>query len=264
MQFQIPTQLFHEKPRYSDERGPVRYLDGRGLARPFEMPRSQMAVAALFVAAAAVIGVYLLVTVLGGVSAANARAQASVEDNLAREVSYDLPVLTQLAVLEDDAIRQTLTDAGYTLYDMSSSEESSGLDLVKLPSDVTLAEAGVMYAKGVSSLSAGEAALLLNGSWTLDVDRSDGLSLRVRYADFSSGSLEAAVQAAIAAEGFDPATTPQDGSGVDEMGNTYQSGTVDVGGTTYTWRVSAIALSDIYDISGLPETSVYVGIRLTA
>ena len=37
------------------------------------------------------------------------------------------------------------------------------------------------------------------------------------------------------------------------MGNTFQSGTVDIDGTTYTWRVSAAALSDKYDIKGLPE-----------
>ena len=42
------------------------------------------------------------------------------------------------------------------------------------------------------------------------------------------------------------------------------TGTVDVDGSTYTWRVSAIALSEVYDISGLPDSAVYVGIRLTA
>lgn len=88
--------------------------------------------------------------------------------------------------------------------------------------------------------------------------------MNVRYADFSSGDVNAAVQAAVAAEGFDPATVPEDGQGVDEVGNTFMTGTVDVDGSTYTWRVSAIALSEVYDISGLPDTAVYVGIRLTA
>ncbi len=52
--------------------------------------------------------------------------------------------------------------------------------------------------------------------------------MRVKYADFSSGSVEAAVQTAIASEGFDPATVGE--MAVDESGNTFQEGTVDVGG----------------------------------
>ena len=48
------------------------------------------------------------------------------------------------------------------------------------------------------------------------------------------------------------------------MGNTFKQGTVEANETTYTWRVSAIPLSDMYDISGLPETATYVGGRLSA
>jgi len=70
--------------------------------------------------------------------------------------------------------------------------------------------------------------------------------------------------AAIAAEGFDPATIAEDGMGVDEVGNTFKQGTVDVDGTAYTWKVSALPLSEMYDISGLPETAVYVGVRLSS
>ena len=72
------------------------------------------------------------------------------------------------------------------------------------------------------------------------------------------------VDAAIAAEGFDPATIAEDGMGVDEVGNTFKQGTVDVDGTAYTWKVSALPLSEMYDISGLPETAVYVGVRLSS
>ena len=48
------------------------------------------------------------------------------------------------------------------------------------------------------------------------------------------------------------------------MGNTFQTGTVDIDNVTYTWRVSAAPLSGKYDIKGLPSTAAYVGIRLTA
>ena len=194
------------------------------------------------------------------VNDSNAQSQASVEENLSRTVSYNLPGLTQMADMDDQAILDSLAAAGYTVYNQTA-EGTAGLDLVKLPEDVTVADAAAMYAKGVGSLSASQAALLLNGSWTLTVDRSDTLTMAVKYADFSSSTLEAAIQAAVAAEGFEASSTSMD---TDEVGNTFQTGTVDIDDVTYTWRVSAAPLSDKYDIKGLPSTAAYVGIRLTA
>lgn len=254
--------LFHKKPSYRDERGGVKYLDGSALARPIDMPKPQKVVMGVFVAVAAVIGVYLLVTVIGGMQASTEKSQTSVEENLSRPVALNLPQLAQLVELDDDAIRQTLNASGETIYEAPQTTDT-GLDLVKLPSDVSLAEGGVLYAKGISSLNASDATRLLNGMWDLSVSRESGVNMRVRYADFTSGSLDAAVQSAIKAEGFDPATTPADGKGVDDAGNTYQSGTVSVNGTTYTWRVSAVALSSVYSVSGLPDSALYVGIRLS-
>ena len=152
---------------YADTDGPVRYLDDSGLRRPLDMPRPQIAIMFAFVLVAALIGGYLLFNVLDAVRGGTARAQASVEENLSREVSYDLPALTSYITLNDD-------------------------------------------------------------------------------------------------EGFDPATIAEDGMGVDEVGNTFKQGTVDVDGTAYTWKVSALPLSEMYDISGLPETAVYVGVRLSS
>lgn len=259
--------FFNErKKEYVSAGGPVRYLDGSSLARPFDLPKRTIAALCAFVLVAAVIGGVFLYNFLDTVLNASAREQASVEQNLARDVSYDLPALAALASLDDASIRQTFADAGYSTVDLSTEEEfpSGGFELAKLPSDVSTVDAGLMYAQGIAQLSAADAARLLKGSWTLTVDRSEALSMNVRYADFSSGDVNAAVQAAVAAEGFDPATVPEDGQGVDEVGNTFMTGTVDVDGSTYTWRVSAIALSEVYDISGLPDSAVYVGIRLTA
>ncbi len=53
-------------------------------------------------------------------------------------------------------------------------------------------------------------------------------------------------------------------SGVDDSGNTYQAGVVSTDAGTCNWRVSVIELNEVYDISGLPNTAFYVGIRLTA
>ncbi|BAK44458.1 hypothetical protein [Eggerthella sp. YY7918] len=255
--------LFKQQGKdYTDTEGSVRYLDGSSLLRPLSMPRPQLLIAGAFVVAAAIIGALLLHNVLDTIYGSAARAQASMEENLAREVSYDLPLLSSLIQLDDAGIKQAFTDAGYTTYETSNPEElpNGGFTLIKLPSDVSVEEAGVLYLKGMSKLSAAEAARLLNGSWTITVDRDQALDMSVKYADFSSGSLEAAIDAAIATEGFDPATATEVTQ--DEVGNTFRSGTIDVNGASYAWRVSAIALSEMYDISGLPEDAVYVGIRM--
>ena len=254
--------FIHHPSEYSVEQGNVRYMDGSRLLRPVDMPRSQQIIMAVFVVIAVIIGFRLASGAITSFADANTQSKASVEENLSRAVSYNLPVLTQLADMDDATILDTLTAAGYTVYNQTA-DGTAGLDLVKLPSDVSVADAAAMYAKGVGSLSASQAALLLNGSWTLDVDRSDGLTLAVKYADFSSSTLEAAIQAAMAAEGFDASTAATATMDTDEVGNTFQSGTIDMDDVTYTWRVSAAPLSDKYDIKGLPETAAYVGIRLT-
>lgn len=256
--------FFNErKKEYVSAGGPVRYLDGSSLARPFDLPKRTIAALCAFVLVAAVIGGVFLYNFLDTVLNASAREQASVEQNLARDVSYDLPQLSALMAADDDAIRQTFADAGLTIYDKTNPEENpnGGLDLVKLPSDVTEVDAALLYTQGVSNLSAADAAKLLKGSWTFTVSRNDYVDMRVKYADFSSGSVEAAIQAAMASEGLEGSTLGE--SGVDDAGNTFQTGTIDVDGTTYAWRVSAIALSSVYDITGLPDTAVYVGVRMT-
>lgn len=100
---------------YADTDGPVRYLDDSGLRRPLDMPRPQIAIMFAFVLVAALIGGYLLFNVLDAVRGGTARAQASVEENLSREVSYDLPALTSYITLNDDEIKQAVADAGLTV-----------------------------------------------------------------------------------------------------------------------------------------------------
>ena len=186
--------FFQKHPTdYSVEQGNIRYMDGSRLSRPITMPRGQQIVAAVFVVIAVFIGFRLASDAIGAVSASNEQNQASVEENLSRAVTYDLPVLTQLVDLDDQTILDTFTNAGYTIYNQTT-EGTGGLDLVKLPADVTVADAAAMYAKGVSILSASNAALLLNGSWSLSIDRNDGLNFSVKYADFSASTLEAAIE----------------------------------------------------------------------
>ena len=84
----------------------------------------------------------------------------------------------------------------------------------------------------------------------------------VRYADFSTDDPQVAVQKAVEREGFDTGSISE--SGVDESGNTYNMGVVEVGKKAYTWKVSALPLDDMYSINNMPTDACYVGVRLTA
>ncbi len=256
--------LLHAKPDYTDKEGPVIYLDGSALKRPITMPKQARIITLVLVVCAIVIGVKIGSDAIGTVAGNNATNKAALEENLTRQVSYNIPAVSTLVGSDNETILADFESQGLTIYNQTA-EGEAGLDVVKLPADMTLAEAATMYAKGVSSLSAADAARLLNGSWTLSIDRSDsGQSIAIKYADFTASSLEAAISSAIAQAGFDASTTPSDGTGVDDMGNTYQTGTIDIDGTTYSWRVSATELSNKYSISGLPDSAVFVGIRLNA
>lgn len=145
--------LFHRHTDYSIEQGNIRYMDGSSLLRPMDMPRSQQIVMAVFVVIAVIIGVRLAAGAITAVNDSNTQNKASVEENLSRTVSYNLPVLTQMADMDDQAILDSLSAAGYTVYNRTA-EGTAGLDLVKLPEDVTVADAAAMYAKGVGGLSA--------------------------------------------------------------------------------------------------------------
>ena len=234
----------NHEPEFTDIEGSVKYIDGSSLARPFELPRTSYALAGVFIIVAA-------------------RAEQAVAGNLARDVSYYIPNLTTYMESDDNAIKQALANAGYTTYETTKEGEypDGGFDIVKLPSDVSLAEAGMMYASGISSLSATDASRLLKGSWTLSVNRSGTTDMKLKFADFSSGGVDAAIQDAMAASGL--AEAPIVDSGTDSAGNTYRSGTIDANGATYNWRVSAIPLSNVYKIKGLPDTAIYVGVRVT-
>ena len=245
------------------------YPDGSGLLRPVNMPGQAWIVALVFAAVALGLGAWWGSNTMNDIEDSVKLSLATVEENLEREVTYDLPQIVTLLDLDNQSILAKLEEEGLTIYNLSPAEDGEeqdeadgGLNIMKLPSDVSLSDAAVMLSRGIANLDAARAAKLLNGSWTLQVDREAGVNDVVRYVDFSSGSIEAAIESAIAIEGFDPATVSEDTQGVDDAGNTYKQGTVQVGETSYTWRVSAVPLEDVYDIAGLPEESVYVGIRV--
>lgn len=251
--------LRDERPAGPQE-GSVRYLDGKGLRRPLDPPRLVQRGMLAFAAVAVVVGGFALFQWIDRVFIAPANEQEALQQSLTREVSADIPVLSSLMPLDDAAMMQTFADAGYTLYERTAvgANPEGGFDVVKLPSDVPLEEAGLLYLQGINNISAASAAKLLKGSWDLEVSRKSGTVLRLHYADFSATDADAAIFGAMESQGLD--STMVTDAGVDDAGNTYQAGTVG----DYTWRISVIALSEVYKSKGLPATAQYVGIRFSS
>lgn len=242
----------------------VVYPDGSSLLKPQHPTPAAQAIIAVLLVIAAIIGGLFLWRFIDAVYYATAREEATVQTNLAREVSLDLPNVASYITYDDASLAQTFADSGYNVYEISSSssDSSDNLDLLKLPNDVSPIEGAALYAQGISNLSASDASRLLNGSWRFTVSRGSQTSMQVRYVDFTAGNLEAAAGAAMASQGYDDAWVTS--SGVDESGNLLREGTLTLAdGRTASWRVAAIELEHVYDISGIPDSAVYVGIRVT-
>lgn len=242
--------------------GSVSYLNGDALEANFELPRPVRLRALLIVLAAIILGAAFLFVYFDQIVNAPAREQEAVQESLSKQASFDFPLLSELLPLSDADIMAALSATGETLFEKTPVGSGSSFEVIKLPSDVSLADAGAMYLTGISKLSPSQAVKLLNGSWDLDVNREKGMNMSLHYADFVSGSAENAVQAALQAQGLDTASITD--SGVDGSGNVYSSGNLVIGDATYAWKVSSVPLADVYEIPGVPESAAYVGVRFTS
>jgi len=224
-----------------------------------KLPLWQMVLLGVVLIAASIVALIIIQNLLSSVTNP-ADSEENVQRQLSRSVNLDLPDLKQLVKMSDEDIMSSLTAAGDTIYDKAD-EGAIGLDIVKLPSDVTLVDAASYYATGISKLDAASAAKILKGSWTLATTVSGTRSIKVHYADFESGSLDAAVSKAVATE-FSGDGVTLGALGTDDSGNTYQSGTIAIDGTTYNWTVSACLLSEVYSVKEFPSNAVYVGVKI--
>ena len=256
------TKLSFHKPKEVCD-GPVYHLDGSSLARPFDPPKPVLAIMAIAAATAAIIGGVWAWNSIDAILHESEREAAAVQLNIEREVSYDLPIMENYIALDDASVLAAFSDAGFTVYDLSE-EGDEGVDVMKLPSDVTLADAEVAFARGISSMSATTASKYLVGSWRFVVSHTNGTEMKVRYCDLSAENSQDALQKAMAAEGWiDNANVAISAEGVDSFNNTYREGTIETDSGTYSWRISVCDLDGVYSISGLPETSQYVSIRMS-
>ena len=251
----------HSSDRAS--KGSVNYLDGSVLQRPLTLPMKMWPILLAIALVALFIGYQVAHRIDHNVVHHSERVAESVQAQIDRGISQDVPMLSSLAGMEDETIIQTFVDAGYGYVDMNeiNGVGEASIDIIKLPSDMSVEDAALAYTSGVSSLDSETAAKFLSGSWRFMVVRETGYSYSVKYADFNSPDSAAAVQAAIEAQGFADSTMGD--SGVDGSGNTFQDGSIDIDGTTYYWSVSACDLSEVYSVNGLPENAQYVGVRFT-
>lgn len=239
----------------------INYLSTEALKRPLDIPAKIKTFSMVFIIIAVVIGCIFLFFYYDKVLNAPAHEQEALQESLSKNIALDLPDLKRLVLLDDASIMSELAQSGDTLYERVPVGSGTSFEVIKLPEDVSLVDAGSMYLRGINNLTVSEVVKLLNGSWDLNVNRESGINMSIHYADFKSGSSEAALHEAIVSEGFEDSENAD--SGTDSAGNTYSTGTIDLEGTSYTWRVSALPLSEVYSMTGIPSDASYVGIRIS-
>lgn len=247
-------QVFRENPN-------IYYMNGESLSRPMTLPPSAKVGIIVIIVIAAVLASVAFYMYFDATTNEPAREQARMQEQLDREVTLDLPDMLSMLELDDATIDAQLKGTGATFFERSAVGTGEDYEMVKLPADVTLVDAAAMYASGVSKLTPSQAATLLNGSWDLMIERSNGLDMSLHYADFKSGNESNAITNAIAAEGLERGTVTDSGDN-DGYGNHFTQGTIMINGVVYDWTVSSVALKDVYSINGLPDDAVYVGIRI--
>lgn len=243
---------------------PVHTLDGARLNRPLSPTRPVIICALIAALIACIFGGILVFRLYDSVINAPLHEQEALEAALAAETQLDIPAIAPLMALDDRSIMDRFTAEGLTMMERTTPEESAAgtFEAVKLPADLSAADAALIYAQGIENASASQAVKLLKGSWLLQVDRTDGIIMRVRYGDFDANSAQEALATALASQGLSEDMAAD--SGIDDAGNTYMAGAQAAeDGTEYQWRISVCNLKDVYDINGIPDNAQYVGIRYT-
>ena len=238
----------------------VRYYDASILDRPPLFPSTYKKFAIILVLVAAIVGIGAFLYYNYTVLQAPARTQAAIDDALSKEVANDYPYLQSYVGWSADEVVADLDASGITHFEISSGDPSGNTyALFHAPSTLSNDDAKAYYEKGIGKLDPPKAAQLLYGGWELSISSDSTSGIRVRYADFKSGSIDAAIASAISQQGL--ADSEMKESGTDTSGNTYQTGTIELDEEEYVWRISALKLSDVYSVD-ISDDAIYVGIRI--
>lgn len=136
------TKLPFSKQKQIDE-GPVRTIDSSSLARPFDPPKPVLIVSLVFALIAAIIGGRYAFGAIDGHTSWAAQAAtpprskristAECRTNLPIMENYDFPRRCYLLC------KTFCPDAGYQTLQHAWPKAKEGVDVMKIPSDVTLA-----------------------------------------------------------------------------------------------------------------------------
>lgn len=249
--------------------GATRYMKAPALRRGIRMPGQVKGAIAILGALALLLAAFFGMRAYDAVANAPARYAQSIEDAIQSGPGLELPVLNNYVGSDTASIRTNFSDTGYATIDVeelyAENEEDideSSLDLVKIPGNMDRSTAEELFKKSLRRAPVLDAISYLVGSWRFSASLSTGTDLKVKYADLESANIEEAISKAIAAQGWSDSTFGE--TGVDQSGNTFQNGTITINEQNFNWSISACPLDEVYNVSGLPENSFYVGARLVS
>jgi hypothetical protein len=227
----------------------------------FESPNSVVTTRRTLFACVIAGVIVLAILISMGVNSNNAGDTSSeAVRELSTPVERNIPVLSDLYGKGNTQIRRTL-EASNTIYQVSS--DSDSMSLVRIPDDVSAEEMALYYSNGLDSLSTDQLATLLRGAWFFSIDTSGAQVMKVKYADFTSGTTDKAISNAMEQQGINDKSPQIISEGTDSNRNTYKYGTIVVNNETLYWRVACCQLSSVYENTGLPKNALYVGITLS-
>lgn len=247
--------------------GSTIYMPAPALRKGLRMPaRTKAIIAGLGLLALLVAGFFGM-RIHDSIANAPARYAESINEAITSGPGLELPVLNSYIDSDNAATKDAFRSSGYTLIDVEElysdgNEDENSLDVVKIPKDMNYDDSVALFKNSLRRANVLDAAHYLAGSWRFTAYRSEGVDLKVKYSDLQSETIEEAITNAIAAQGWSDSNFGE--TGVDQSGNTFQSGSIMINDRNFNWTVSACPLDEVYSVNGLPENSFYVGARLVS
>ncbi|NTU89455.1 MAG: hypothetical protein HGA54_06055 [Actinobacteria bacterium] len=209
-----------------------------------------------------IVGMILLVVggfwITGKIGAATETPESVLA--LSEPIEKNMPILINLIAYDDATISTQFSELN-TMYQASAN--SRGMEVVRITEGLTVDDLASYYVNGFSSLNLEQISTFLHGAWFFTTDRGYATTMKVKYADFISGSLTGAIETAIVQQGFNIDGATVLASGIDENENTYQYGTVPYSDGFLYWRIATCPITEVYMVDGLPDSGVYVGVTLS-
>ena len=253
---------------YTNSTGTIRYYRAPALFEPLGTPRKLWMPILALAAVAAIIGGLFASNIIDNVVHADERQQALLQAALGASQDANIPMLKNYCKNDPEQARAFISgERGDVIYDiedveLDSSEYIDYVDFIALPKSLSQETSLAGAENGVSSLPPADGVVFLKESWRMTFSRSNNIDVRIRYQDFSAMSVEDAINRAINYQQWQDSVYAE--SGEDNMGNTYQTGNIEIEDTQFRWSVYACPLEDVFDVDGLPENTFYVSVRMTS